>query len=135
MSDRTDDIQRRLDRADRQMKAAIDMMDLPGAKAALANYRLAKNELDIARQTPDQPALPEGWPTAYTEDRVLIVPGLVVLDYNWRVGQVTDKMPHESHGVYWFELTTGSFDGTRMTTRHPKGNGKPLTEADLDSDA
>jgi hypothetical protein len=127
MSDHTEQIQSRMDAARRQMCAAIDQMNLAAAKAALANYRLAESELAIAGR------LPEGWPTAYTEDRVLIVPGLVVLDYNWRVGQVLPELPHESHGVHWFRLTTGSFDGTRMTTRHPKGNGQPLTEADLDS--
>jgi len=121
-----EETQRKLIDAERKIKLAVDLGDLAAAKAALAEFRSIKN---------GDPILPDGWPKCYTEDRVLIVPGLVVLDYNWRVGQVTDELPHESHGVYWFRLTTGTFDGTRMTTRHPKGNGKPLTEADLDSDA
>lgn len=62
---------------------------------------------------------PENWPVAYTADGVKVVPGLRVLDYNYRVSTVTDRKPHESHGVYWFATTGGDFDGSRMLANHP----------------
>lgn len=67
------------------------------------------------------------WPKAYTHNGTLIVPGLVVLDYNWRVSTVTDEAPHLSHGVYWFTTDGGLFDGSRMTTRDPN-TGKKVTK-------
>jgi hypothetical protein len=63
--------------------------------------------------------VPADWPTARTIDNVPVVPGMWVLDYNWRIGQVKATPPHESHGVHWFDLTTGTFDGSRMWARHP----------------
>lgn len=135
MSDRTEQIQFRIDAARRQMIVAIDQMNLPAAKAALANYRLANNELAIAeREEPSPPALPEVWPEAYTISGDLIVPGLWVLDCNWQVGMVTDKTPDANNGindsiVHWFHLTTGYFDGSRMWSRHP-ATGRRITAPD-----
>lgn len=55
------------------------------------------------------------WPEARTDNGVLIVPGLHVRDYNWRVTTVSDKPPHMSHGVAWFYTANGGmFDGSRL---------------------
>lgn len=60
----------RLTMADRQMRAAIVLGDLPAAKAALADYQEAKNELTVAQPpiSADEPRNPdfpepgeEGW--------------------------------------------------------------------------
>lgn len=62
--------------------------------------------------------LPEGWPEAYTSDGTLIVPGLKVKDYNWRISVVKDTW-HMANGINdtripWFDTTGGMFDGSRM---------------------
>lgn len=63
-----------------------------------------------------------------TADGVEIVVGMTVLDYDRRVCQVTG-MPDDrdmqdtvcwscaGHRGHWWDTTTGTFDGSRMTTR------------------
>ena len=63
------------------------------------------------------------WPLAYTINRVRIVPGLRVRDYNWRETTVTDARPsldgpraHLGEGTPWFTTANGGFfDGSRLT--------------------
>jgi hypothetical protein len=75
--------------------------------------------------------LPDGWPVARTIDGVLVVPGLWVLDYNYRIGQVTAEKPDMNNGlndtlIPWFTLTTGYFDGSRMWAYDPN-SGRRIT--------
>jgi len=68
-----------------------------------------------ARRVPESRELPDGWPIAYTDNGVKIVPGLAVLDYNRRETTVSANPPHESHGVWWFDTENGGmFDGSRL---------------------
>jgi hypothetical protein len=59
------------------------------------------------------------WPAATTIDGYFVEPGMWVWDYNLRASKVTDRSPHMSHGVPWFETTGGLFDGQRMWRFHP----------------
>ena len=61
---------------------------------------------------------PDDWPVAYTDNGVLIVPGLRVLDYNRRESVVGDTF-HMANGINdtripWFDTTGGMFDGSRL---------------------
>lgn len=63
------------------------------------------------------------WPTAYTRDGVLIVPGLPVTDYDRRATVVSDRKPYSDgawgHSVVpWFYTENGGmFDGSRLEYR------------------
>jgi hypothetical protein len=78
---------------------------------------------------PESRELPEGWPTAYTSDGVLIVPGLRVRDYDYRDTVVTSRKPIMDGGEWdeendclkagtgtpWFACANGKdFDGSRL---------------------
>jgi hypothetical protein len=64
--------------------------------------------------------LPDGWPQAFTDNGVRIVPGLRVRDYNWRETTVTDERPHMGNApgggtIPWFTTANGGmFDGSRL---------------------
>jgi len=69
---------------------------------------------------PEQDAEGGAWPLAYTQNRVRIVPGLKVRDYNYAETTVTDARPHLDGPLGtvrtpWFRTANGgSFDGSRL---------------------
>lgn len=68
------------------------------------------------------PELPKAWPTARTLDGVVVVPGLVVIDYDMRVGTVSAEQWHiASDGTPWFRVDPQNkdFDGGRMWVADP----------------
>jgi hypothetical protein len=78
------------------------------------------------RRVPKVWDLPDGWPIAYTDNGVKIVPGLRVLDYNRRETVVGDRFhianptwsdgqPVAGTGIAWFYTENGgTFDGSRL---------------------
>jgi len=69
---------------------------------------------------------PDNWPVARTSDGVLIIPGLIVRDYNYNITTVTDRKPDMDNGNPWFfTANNGYFDGSRLTANDPR-TGKPF---------
>ena len=77
-------------------------------------------EFAAQHRVPNSGRPPKGWPEAYTDNGVLIVPGLRVRDYNWRETTVARVMPTMENGVGdtlvpWFSTANGGmFDGSRL---------------------
>jgi hypothetical protein len=69
---------------------------------------------------PEQDADGNAWPLAYTQNRIRIVPGLKVRDYNYRETTVTDRTPSLDGPLGtvrtpWFTTENGGlFDGSRL---------------------
>lgn len=90
-------------------------------------HNLVLDDLAVGRSrtyyvvVPEQDADGGAWPLAYTANRVRIVPGLRVRDYDYRETTVTDRAPHldgplGTTRTPWFRTANGGmFDGSRLT--------------------
>jgi len=61
-----------------------------------------------------------------TLDRVLVVEGLAIWNYDYRLDRVV-SFSHESHGQRWWNCEHGLFDASRMWVRHPD-TGQPAAD-------
>lgn len=89
-----------------------------GHDGGVVTFRPGEVTYDPGTGQWERVTLPAGWPLARTSDGTIIVPGLKVLDYNWRESVVGTTW-HMANGINdtripWFDTTGGMFDGSRM---------------------